>query len=110
MTDSPVPNGGSVTKLEAAPSKVDEVARALCWAHYRDRFPVATDEHIRTNVDTNWHRFVSDARTAIEAMRKPTTSMLFFGSQAMVGQPVMGPDKVRTLEIGYQAMIEEALQ
>ncbi len=55
---------------------VERVARTLCLRHYRDRFPQMADESIQRNVDGNWHLFTKEARTAIEAMREPTSKMV----------------------------------
>lgn len=96
-------------------SKIEEVALAQFTVWSKD---LLAKGHPATDILYSWETtdeatrdyWRTQARAAIEAMRKPTTLMLFFGSQAMVGQPVTGPDRVRTLEIGYNAMIDEALK
>lgn len=56
---------------------VERVARAMCEKHYSERFgPSAENNHVKMNVDGNWHLFTGAARAAIEAMVEPTTWML----------------------------------
>lgn len=55
---------------------VERGARRLAARHYAERFGKdESDPHVKSNVDGNWHIFVTQVRDVIESMREPTEAM-----------------------------------
>ena len=53
----------------------------------------------------------AQARAAVEAMREPTEAMLEAADAVMLHRPVVEkPDRLSTLTLGFNAMIDAALE
>jgi len=60
--------------------------------------------------DTYHSTFLDSARAAIAAMREPTPAMLEAADAVMLHRPVVEkPDRLSTLTLGFNAMIDAAL-
>ena len=61
--------------------------------------------------DTLHSTFLDSARAAIAAMREPTEAMLEAADAVMLHRPVVEkPDRLSTLTLGFNAMIDAALE
>jgi citrate lyase beta subunit len=61
--------------------------------------------------DTYHSTFLDSARAAIAAMREPTPAMLEAADAVMLHRPVVEkPDRLSTLTLGFNAMIDAALE
>ena len=93
---------------------IERVAKALCLSKYAseladgllDLGAATLDDHVAQT----WRDFTDDARAAIEAMREPGDVALSAGSSAMNGHPTYDAGhRVRTLHVGWNAIIDAAL-